>query len=347
MIIGIEPRLAEGGKIKIGGLGQSRTAASGREYRQPIKLDHFILTGTTRTPAGDLAIDAALTAALLDAGFGDGDGKLRRIPIVMHSNEVDEVFPTTYACYGGRRLACRGDGEKATRFEIKDGRHTGNTKPMPCPCSGLAGCTPRAGSSPCDKFACKPHGTLHCSIALPGHAVAGSVHKWRTTSIISIQQMLGSLAQIRQAVGVLRNVPLQMIVRPATVTPEGQNATTVYVCHLELRAQDVLAMQRNLLEQEDMRKRITGQSGPDPGYRALIAAPASDTETDDEQEEVAAEFSPEPEAEEVERMAATAKLTEKLRGASAPADMSYGPPPMGSETEKTEPKPQTKHGQLF
>jgi hypothetical protein len=145
--------------------------------------------------------------------------------------------------------------------------------------------------------------------------------------------MLGSLAQIRQAVGVLRNVPLQMIVRPATVTPEGQKATTVYVCHLELRAQDILVMQRNLLEQEDMRLRILGTGDTNSGYRALIAAPAADTETDDEQEAVAAEFSPEPdEQEETERKAATAKLTEKLRGNPAPpADTNYRPSPMEQE----------------
>jgi hypothetical protein len=142
--------------------------------------------------------------------------------------------------------------------------------------------------------------------------------------------MLGSLAQIRQAVGVLRNVPLQLIVRPATVTPDGQKATTVYVCHLELRAQDILGMQRNLLEQEDMRLRILGTGDTNASYRALIAAPAADTETDDEQEDVAAEFAPEPEAqEETDRKAATAKLTEKLKGNAAPVD--FGPPPMEPE----------------
>lgn len=280
MIKGLQPALAEGGKIKIGGLGEVRQVRnSDRTYRIPLKLDHFLVTKTTRDAQGDLEVNEELMAALPK----DDDGHCREIPIVLHSDVIDEVFPTTYALYSGRRLACRGDGEAATRWEIdKEGNRTGNTKQIQCPCSFL-GAT--------KGLICKPHGTLHCSIALPDMAVAGAVHKWRTTSLISIQRMIGSLQQIQATCGTVRGLPLTLRVEPVQVTPPGQKASTVYCCHVELRAANLIAAQRQALQLAQMRRAV---AGVDDGktYRALIAAPAMN-ESPEEEAEVAAEFHPE------------------------------------------------------
>src|SRR5262245_10037567 len=114
MIKGIQGRLAEGGKIKIGGLGPERQKQSGQgTWRPPVKLDHFLVTKTTRDDEGDLALDDALMEALAK----DADGKVRAIPIVLHSDALDEVFPTSYALYAGRKLFCSGDGETARSEE--------------------------------------------------------------------------------------------------------------------------------------------------------------------------------------------------------------------------------------
>jgi len=284
MIKGITPTLAEGGKIKIGGLGETRTSQGGKQFRLPVKLDHFVVTRTTRDEHGDFERDDLLMKALADAGFADGDGEIRRLPIVLHSDEIDEVFPTTYAFYSGKKLGCRGDGEKAQRFQIVDGKRTGQPKEIACPCDML--------NSTDRNRCCKPHGVLHCSIRLPGHAVAGSVHRWRTTSIISIQQMVGSLLQVQRAVGMLTNVPLILVVRMVDVSPEGGQPSKVPVCHVELRAADVIELQRNLLQQAKDRHEILGQFDAlaRQSYRAMLQAPARDDESDEEQAEVQAEF---------------------------------------------------------
>lgn len=273
MIHGITPTLAEGGKIKIGGLGEERKAKSGRMYRVPKKFDHFLITKTTRNDKGDLATDDQVMAALEK----EDDGQVRAIPIVLHSDDIDQVFPTAYALYTGRRLACRGDGQTAMRWEVKNGERTGESKERECPCEYLG-----AESGPI----CKPHGTLHCSIALPDVAVAGAVHKWRTTSIISIQRMIGSLQQILGMCGTLRGIPLWLKVAPITVSPAGGKATTVFCCHVELRASDILEVQSKALKMAEMRRAL----GENSGYKLLISPPAGDHETEEEQAEVQQEF---------------------------------------------------------
>ncbi|KKS83115.1 MAG: hypothetical protein UV58_C0001G0042 [Candidatus Wolfebacteria bacterium GW2011_GWC1_43_10] len=272
MIKGLEPRLAEAGKIKIGGLGETRKSKGGGEYRVPRKDDHFTITKTSRDDAGDLIEDAGIMDRI-------GPRPLTEIPIVLHSDEIDEVFPTSYAVYSGKAIACRGDGEKAERRKRKDGVDVGERESVACPCDLL-----RTGK-------CKPHGTLHCTIRVPDVAVAGAVYKWRTTSLISCQQMVGSLLQIKAACGVLQGLPLQLVLREIKVAPEGK-PTTVYVCHVELRAQDVASAQRLALDAIEARERLGARvETARAQYRALLTAP----ESDDEIAAVEEEFYP-PEA---------------------------------------------------
>ena len=275
MIKGITPTLAEGGKIKIGGLGPEVTSRKGKKFRPPLKFDHFIITGTSRDKNGDLNTDDNVMSAIKK----DADGKVRAIPIVLHSDDIDEIFPTTYAMYAGKKLACRGDGETATVFQIGGkGKRTGNTETRNCTCDKLG-----------IPYGCKPHGTLHCSLALDGQALAGAVHKWRTTSIISIQRMIGSLQQIKETCGTLRGLPLWLKLEAIKVSPPDVASSTVYCCHVELRARDLLDVQAQAMLVSQRRNAL---AGPDGGsaYRALIEPPAGDQETDKEQAEVAQEF---------------------------------------------------------
>ena len=275
MIKNLSPRLAEAGKIKIGGLGETRTAASGREYRVPVGYDHFVITKTRRDAKGDLEIDVDLMEAL----ERDKDGKIRAIPIILHSDEIEDVFPTSYSFYAGKRLFCRGDGELATRYEIDQGtkRHTGKSESVPCTCKYLTGAQKR----------CKPHGTLRCSIAAPNRAVAGAVHLWRTTSMISIERLIGSLQQIHSICGTLRGLPLWLKLEPVTVSPEDAPTKEVHCCHIELRATDLLAVQREALEAKRMRDTVAGIVS----YPAQLVEPTSD-DGPDEQEAIGDEFHP-------------------------------------------------------
>lgn len=276
MIKGLIPTLAEGGKIKIGGLGETRKGSNGN-YRLPVKHDFFTITTTRRDGAGDLIVDEALMAELAT----DQDGKVRELPIVLHDDEIENVFPTTYALYSGKKLFCRGDGEHAIRKEMRGNEWTGATSELKCPCEFL-------GAK--GKMTCKPHGTLHCSIRVPGRAVAGSVYKWRTTSLISIQRMIGSLQQIQGICGTLCGIPLMLKLEPIDVAPPDAPASTVYCCHVELRAADIQAVQRDAIAASQMRAKVRASIG----YQALLAPPALD-ETPEEQAEIAQEFHPEAE----------------------------------------------------
>jgi hypothetical protein len=283
-IVGLEPRLAEVGKIKIGGLGAERGKKDGGTFRLPVKFDYFVITTTERNAKGDLAPDKAIMDALIPK-WADKDGKLRAIPIVLHSDDIAEVFPHSYAAYKGKRLQCRGDGRTAERREIKDKRWTGKSEAVKCPCPMLE-----------DKR-CKPHGVLHCSIAVPGQAIAGGIHRWRTTSIISLQQMIGSLQQIKSIVGVLRGLPLVLRVLPMRVEPVGQKASTVYVCHVELRAAGLADVYKQALQLQRARNDLeaAGLALPAP----TVQRPGDEPE--EEQAEIQAEFySDESEAEDGE-----------------------------------------------
>jgi len=270
MIKGIKPQLAQAGAIKIGRLGDERPKKGGGTFRLPVKLDHFLVVKNTRID-GQLEIDDAVMRALP----ADTDGKVRTIPIVLHSDAIDEVFPTVYAFYKGQKVACRGDGEKATQWKFEGNKRLNENRERQCPCELL------------DENKCKPHGTLHCSIVLPGHAIAGAVYRWRTTGIISIQRMIGSLEQILAVVGTLQNIPLLLKVQPVQVTPQGKTQT-VYSCHVELHASDLLAVQQHALEAREARKLL----GPAVEIKALLRAPASDDESPEEQAEVQEEFFP-------------------------------------------------------
>lgn len=307
MIKGLRPTLAEAGKIKIGELGPERPGRPGKQpWRPPVKLDHFRITGTTRDQNGDLKLDTAL----MDVLDKDDDGKIRRIPIVLHSDSVDEIFPTSYAFYAGKRIACRGDGESAVRWSYDaKGRREGGPTECSCTCSKL--------DVDSKEGKCKPSGTLHCSIVAAGLAIAGSVHKWRTTSWISVQRMFGSFEHIKCHVGALRGLPLWLVLSPVQVTPPGAPASTVYCCHLELRATDLAAAQNKMIELARMRQSLAGLSH-DNGPRMLVAPPAGDDETPEEQEEIAQEFYPEePEETAIEDGANDTAIPTKTQGVLA------------------------------
>jgi hypothetical protein len=332
MIHGITPRVAETGKIKLGGLGQERQKHGGGTFRMPVKYEDFVITKTYRNAAGDLVRDAELMASIAH----DPDGKLRSIPIVLHSDEIDEVFPTQYARYAGKKLHCSGDGKTAVRWEfVKDDKgimtRTGESKQMECPCPFLTDGDDKRGPS------CKPHATLYCSLAVSGLAVAGAIYTFRTTSIITIQSILGSLMQIKKMTGMLQGLPLHLVVQPVRT-----EKALVYCAHIELRAKDVIEAQRTALESAKMRGTLIGEVADlNRSYRAMLTAPAD--EFDEEQGEVAAEFYPEentPAPEDAPQTATASLLANrKKRGQPAPsADPKAEDPPHNPDTgESTDP----------
>lgn len=278
---GIEPSAIELGRIKIGGLGAARTAKSGRPYRVPEKRDYFTITTHERTPAGDLVEDTEAMDLLRAGGFASPDGRIRRIPVVLLSDDPDDVLDAVYAAYDGKRRIATCNGVTRTRYWRGAVRLE---EPEVSSCRGEHVEAPW-----------KLHTIFRCCLAT-GAARFGGFYSFRTTSVISTRQLWGGLAAAKRMLSeILSGPPFQLVVRPLQVSPGGK-ATTIYVVHLELRAKDLADVQRMALTAA--RYRADNAREIDAARRAYavqLLPPASEYEPDEEQEAVQAEFCPEPE----------------------------------------------------
>lgn len=274
------PSLATAGHIKIGALGDEIRTSNNKTFRRPVKLDHIVVTKPTRDGAGNLVVDDALMSVLLELyGSTDpktGEVKLLQLPIALHSNNLAEAFPCSLAYYSGKKRWCYGDGQNATRI-TRDGA----SMTVECPCEQSSLYDPEKGK-------CKPHATLHCSIRVKGHGLFGSVYRWRTTSSISIERMIGSLQQVLDVVGSLVNVPLMLVLSEVQL----QGKAPVWCCHVELRESTLDEVQRIVLQTAALRQQVAAAS---KGHhvRLRVLQPGGDHEDEEEQAAVAAEFHPE------------------------------------------------------
>lgn len=289
-IVDLRARVVELGKIKIGKKGAERTSQSGTKYRVPEKLDHFTVTTLDRDAAGDFKPDLDLMNRLAAASNCKPDA-IKELPIALMSDEIEEVFPTSYVYYAASRCIARSDGniiewicDPKTLAPLPESRFKENERQY------VQTATVGEGNKKTRMF--KPHGTLNCLITAEG-ARWGGVYKLRTTSIITIKQLVSGLAHVKQLTrGFLRNVPLRLVMRPMQVSPDGI-ATTVYVCHVEIRGADLITVQQNVIEAARVEIATDRQlQGVRREYLALLSAPG-ENESDEDQEDVNAEFAPE------------------------------------------------------
>jgi hypothetical protein len=198
MIKNLPPHLNEYGCIKIGVKGAHTTSASGKEFRLPQKLDHFLLTTTEKNEAGDYIVDTALMDRIKESGTGivNDNGNLVGIPVRLLYDDIESNFPTRYACYAGNKLSCYGDGEVSNK-RIDDYK-----KDHPCPCNRL---DPDYDGDQ----KCKANGRLTCMIDEAGFF--GQAHVFRTTSINSVKGIWGGMELIKVATkGRLAGIPLML-----------------------------------------------------------------------------------------------------------------------------------------
>jgi len=322
MIKGLRETLAEAGKIKIGGLGEERPLRGGGTWRLPESHDYFTITKLERDD-GNLIVDQGVMRALAAAGYASEDGRIRRLPIILHSDDIEEVFPTALVRYSGKQLACRGDGEVATQWEIVDGARTGRSKEVQCPCSALE-------PNERGERRCKYSGILHCSLALPGYGLIGSVYKWRTTSQISCGRIRKHLKEILRAVGALRGVPhLTLVVQSIEVKPKGQRAKVVPVCHIDL-CEQVAVAQRAAIEAARIRNELAG------GLPAELSPAVLELELPGDEDAIEAEYVAQefhPETGEVPDDALTDEQKERLRAISSTPMVEPSPPPSPPQSE--------------
>lgn len=280
----VQPRVAELGKIKIGGKkAETRQSSGGGEWRAPEKYDHFVVTTLHRDEKGDLIRDEALMASMSE--FAGKDGKLRQLPVAVLSDDIDEVMQASWVWYSGKRVAARSDGKTLTKFF-----ENGNWLPTPKFAEWKPELAEAKDSGGNRLF--KMHAVFNCVITAK-QAHWGGVYKFRTTSQITASQLAGSLLEIKQLTGgKLRGMPLRLAIRPLQVSPNGV-ATTVYVVHCELVGDDLLQLQNMAMERAKVELSYASQiRSASIEYRKLIAPPGVN-ESERDVVEITEEFHPE------------------------------------------------------
>jgi hypothetical protein len=220
---GLRPRLAEVGKIKIGGHGEERKKSGGGTFRLPIRYDHFVVTTTEKDKKTDNFIVNDALMAKLDPRENWKDGQQypqpKEIKVALLFDSIDMNFMTSFAYYKGRRCICRGDGETAQRefdgagkpkhFKIidnEDGKtQDGERHEVICNTE----LCPDFQEDKDGKTNCKPSGILSCII--PESGELGGVYRFRTHSWNSISNILGSLEFIQSLTsGILQGLPMKL-----------------------------------------------------------------------------------------------------------------------------------------
>lgn len=322
----LTPQLAERGKIKIGAKGEVKTSQGGKQFAQPQKLDHFVVTTLQRDAAGRLLPDTALMSRLLaaQAAAGNGNGKLTEIPVRMLYDDIELNFLTRYACYRGTRCWCSGDGETAQRSTGNNGGY----QTVPCPCE-------RQNALYTGQDKCKILGTLQ--VLIEGTDRIGGVWKFRTTSWNSVNAILSSLTLIKAVTGgPLAGIPLWIVLSPKTVAiPTTGQAMEIYVVSLEYMGNEGqleelgYSIARKRIEHRVRMEEIEGQA------RRLLAPRLAESLQD--QVETAAEFYPDTLA--AEELTTVSELVARQVAAQAEDDFLAAAPPSSQPALELEPVP--------
>lgn len=265
-------RLAEVGKIKIGGKGEERPTKAGGTFRLPVKFDHFVVTGLERTDKGkgDFVADPEVMEII-------GQGA-KELDVLLLHDDPDMNLQSKLSLYFKAMQWCVGNGEEGYRRNKNEhAKGIEQWDKMLCPCQEKTGENPRCKS------------TFVLSVMLPQAPKIGGVYKFRSTSEISLINLKSSMEFISTITGgILGGIPLKLVLQPQTVTPKGI-VTKVYVANLEFRG-DILELletatktgQRRAVGFQQTRK-LRAQID-----RLLLAPPENETD-----EDITDEFYPE------------------------------------------------------
>lgn len=192
----LKARPQELGRIKIGGLGETRKAQSGREYQLPVKYDHFRVVGRDRGPDGNFVVDEKIHERI--------GPKPTELDGHLMWEEVEESFHSELMQYDGKTKVVSCDGEERTDLR------SGEVRPCPLEAGG--------------ECACKPYSRLHLQLwADP----LGFYRVFRTTSWESTNNIQTTLEDFHDRFGNLYHLPVKLVVYPATVQyQEGDKTKT-------------------------------------------------------------------------------------------------------------------------
>ena len=268
MIQGMMPRLAEVGKIKIGGKGEKMV----RGHLLPQKWDHFAIATLMKDEDGRLVMDDNMNEII---------GKeCKALDIYLCYDDPTMNMPTFYSFFTQSKLVCMGNGRIATRTEV-DGSKVEQT------------CNPKECADYIAKK-CKPYGRL--SVILASANRIGGTYVFRTTSWNTIRNVLSSMQFIRTVTGgALAGIKLRMTLLPMTVVPNsvGRNVK-IYVVNIEFPG-DMDALKDAAAEEIQRRIQLgMNMKQIEATDRELLKSRVVE-EAEEEAVEIAEEFAPEGE----------------------------------------------------
>ena len=240
------------------------------DCNHPTKLDHFVFLRKKKAANRvGWEVDPELTEH-----YG---AECRELHIMLIDDDIENVFPTSYAWWTATERKCWGDGTSATRRTAeKPGGQPWTTCGSGCP-------ELTAGQ-------CKPSGDLR--FVLADFPRLGSVCRIHTCSYRSIRQIHSALQEIQTFTGGrLAGITAQLTVRPEEATyfdrkEKRKKTSSIWALSLEVEGDDMRKLIANLTENA----RLFAET------RKLLGSGGKVFEVvEDEQEqapEVAAEFYP-------------------------------------------------------
>ena len=189
------------GRIKIGGLGATKTSKGGREYQVPVKYDHFVVTTNVRGDDGNFERDEVIHALI-------GEKPTKLSGLLMYPT-VEENLHTEMCRYEGR-------GSKGKVWTC-DGENATNLK------TGKSGACIRLEGKDCE---CKPYTRFHMQLA---GAPAMGYHFFRSTSWESTNNIQTALEEIYARFGTCFHAPVKLVCYPSEDEHDGQISTSTKV----------------------------------------------------------------------------------------------------------------------
>ncbi len=202
------------------------------DRNHPTKLDHFVFLRKKKTSRGvEWEPDPELTEH-----YG---AECRELHIMLIDDDVENVFPSSYAWWTATERKCWGDGTAATRRTAE--------KPGGAPWTPCGNGCPELASG-----VCKPSGDLR--FVLADFPRLGSVCRIHTSSYRSIRQIHSALQEIQTFTGGrLAGITGKLVVRPEEITyfdrkEKRKKTTSVWVLSLEVEGDDMRKLIANLTE---------------------------------------------------------------------------------------------------
>ncbi len=236
----------------------------------PCKLDHFVFLHKKKTPKGvEWEPDPELMRH-----YGSECGAVQ---IMLIDDDIDNVFPTTYAWWTAIERKCWGDGTRATR---RTPAHPSGEPWTPC-------------GSQCPELVaglCKPSGDLR--FVLADFPRLGSICRIHTSSYRSIRQIHSALEEIQTFTGGrLAGITAKLVVRPEETAyfdrkEQRKKTTTIWALSLEVDGEDIGKLVANLTGNARLFRETRRRLGW--GDRAIEVV----EDEDDQAPEITAEFYP-------------------------------------------------------